>query len=153
MLGKIWGKAVSAVAAVAFGTSMVAAVPMAALAQNPTPSYAQPLPPPAANHEQKITGTVSSFDGKYSLQVRDDRGFIDNVELHQGTIINPTGLTLAPGMQVTIYGIPRGHVFAANEIDTPYHFVPSYVWGPPGPYWGWGLGFGWRHGYFWGGPW
>lgn len=127
-------------------------LPVAVCAQNPMPPYAQPLPP-APRQDERIHGVISSFDGKYALQVRDDRGFLDNVELHQGTIINPTGLTLAPGMTVTIYGHPRDHVFAANEIDTPYHYVPSYVWAPPPPYWGWGAGFGWRHGYFWGGPW
>ena len=150
-MGKFLEKAVSAVAGVAFGMALVIALPAAAYAENAVPSYAQPVPPPAANPEGRIEGTVTSFDGKYSLQVHDDRGYIDNVELHQGTIINPTGLTLAPGMRVTIYGTPRGHVFAANEIDTPYHYAPGYVWGPPPFYWGAGLG--WRHAYFWGEPW
>ena len=55
-----------------------------------------PVPPPVNNGEETIHGRVVSFDGGYSLQVHDDRGFIDNVRLHQGTIINPTGITLSP---------------------------------------------------------
>src|SRR5579883_2844719 len=90
-------------------------VPVAARAQG-MPSYAHP-------DSEKITGTVTSFDGRYGLQVRDDRGFIDSVQLHQGTVINPTGLTLAPGMKVTIYGAAHGRHFDAAEIDTPYHYV------------------------------
>jgi hypothetical protein len=117
-------------------------VPVAAQAQG-MPSYAHP-------DNEKITGTVTSFDGRYHLQVRDDRGFIDNVQLHQGTVINPTGLTLAPGMKVTIYGAARGRHFDAAEIDTPYHYVSAvpvypYPYPYPGPYWRarwWGPGFG-----------
>jgi hypothetical protein len=113
--------------------------PLAALAQQPAaPSYARP----AANGEETIRGSVYAIDGKYGLRVRDERGFIDNVELHQGTIINPTGLTLRPGMPVTIAGFNRGHVFAANEIDTPfasYGFVPG---GYPYPPVSIGIGFG-----------
>lgn len=81
------------------------------------PSYARPG---AANGEETIHGRINQFDGKYHLEVRDDRGFVDNVEMHQGTVINPTGLSLQPGMEVTIMGYNRGHAFAANEIDTPY---------------------------------
>ena len=107
--------------------------PLAASAQQaaaappagPPPSYArQP-----ANGEETIHGRIDSFDGKYHLNVRDDRGFVDSVDMHQGTVINPTGLSLQPGMAVTIMGYNRGRTFAANEIDTPYAsygFVPAY---------------------------
>ena len=107
------------------------AAPLAVKAQEapgaaaPAPSYARP----AVNGEEAIHGRISAFDGKYHLDVRDDRGFEDSVELHQGTVINPTGLTLQPGMVVTISGYNRGRTFAANEIDTPYvsyGFVPGY---------------------------
>ena len=120
-------------------------LPLAASAQ--TPSY--------ASQDQQIHGRVVSFNGAYSLQVRDDNGYIDNVELHQGTIINPTGLTLAPGMIVSIDGYNAGSYFVANEIDTPYTFygdVPYYL-GHPWYYYGpsVSLGFffghtGWWHG-------
>jgi hypothetical protein len=108
----------------AFMSVAAATMPLSAFAQQtdaargaqPAPTYARP----AANGEETIHGRISSFDGKYHLNVRDDRGFIDSVDMHQGTIINPTGVELQPGMAVTILGYNRGRTFAANEIDTPY---------------------------------
>jgi len=115
------------------------------------PSYARP------SGDETITGRIVSFDGAYALAVRDDRGFIDNVRLRQGTIINPTGITLATGMSVTIHGVNNGSTFAANQIDTPYNSYgfayPVYPYAVyPYPYYaspyGWGrvsigIGFGW----------
>jgi hypothetical protein len=142
-----------------------AAVPAAAFAQTDAPpSYARPGGVPG---DEAIHGRIASFDGAYNLQVSDDRGFVDNVELRQGTIINPTGVRLASGMRVTVHGVNRGSVFAANEIDTPYQSygaaygpVPVYgsiypypaypypypVYGgyPYGPTFGIGFGFGFR---------
>ena len=109
----------------------------------PPPSYARPAVP---NGEEVVSGRIVSFDGKYHLVVNDDRGFADNVEMRQGTIINPTGLQLAPGMRVTIAGYNRGSYFAANQIDTPYtqygFAYPAYPVVPYGayPYPGWGYG-------------
>jgi hypothetical protein len=107
------------------------------------PSYAHPVP---VDHEQRIHGRIASIDGTFHIRVRDDRGYIDSVELHQGTIINPTGLTLATGMSVTVSGYPTGSVFRANEIDTPYNYagpvpVPVY-YGPGWWYPGYGYGYG-----------
>lgn len=124
-------------------------LPLAAGAQNP-PSYAQP-----AGGDAQIRGRVLAFDGHYSLQVRDDQGYTDNVQLHDGTIINPTGLRLAAGMVVSILGYNAGPYFAANEIDTPYTYyggVPYFA-GHPWNYYGpsVSIGFffghlGWWHG-------
>jgi len=66
------------------------------------PSYAQP------GRDESIQGRIASVNGTFNISVRDNRGFVDNVELHQGTIINPTGLTLAAGMSVTIIGVGNG---------------------------------------------
>jgi hypothetical protein len=129
----------------------------------PPPSYARPATP---NGQETIVGRVASYDGKYQLVVNDDRGFVDNVELRQGTIINPTGVRLAPGMRVTIAGFNRGPAFVANQIDTPYtqygFASPAYpVYGvgvyPAYPYYPWGyggrvsigIGFGPGYGYHW----
>jgi hypothetical protein len=128
------------------------AMPFAAHAQG-APSYAQP----AASYpgEENIHGRVINFDGGYNVQVRDERGFIDNVRLHPGTIINPTGLTLAPGMIVNILGYNAGADFAANEIDTPYVYYGGVPYYGGYPWWHYGpsvnLGFyfghaGWWHG-------
>jgi hypothetical protein len=116
--------------------ALIALAPLGAAAQTAvpdTPTYAAP-PPSYGSTDEVIHGRVSSFDGAYSLQVRDDRGYIDNVQLRQGTVINPTGLRLASGMQVTIHGVNRGSAFAANEIDTPYESYGAYPVYPYGPY-------------------
>ena len=111
-------------------------VPAIGLAQQSfsTPSY-------AVGKDDVIRGTISSFNGATTMFVRDARGYIDNVTLHKGTIINPTGIRLEAGYPVTISGHPRGSTFVADQIDTP--FARAYVYAPvyyPAVYpygWGW----------------
>jgi hypothetical protein len=145
-----------------------AALPMSALAQNSppgmtdAPSYSRPAP--VIPGEDVIKGRVVSFDGGFNLQVNDEKGYVDNVRLHDGTIINPTGIRLAPGMAVTIHGVNRGNVLSANQIDTPYNsygsaydygypygvaVYPYPVYGYPfyGPSLSVGIGFGGFHGH------
>jgi hypothetical protein len=134
----------------ALAAALFLALPLAGSAQT-VPSYAAPTP----GGDVQIHGRIVSFDGGYNLQVRDEKGYVDAVRLHQGTIINPTGLTLAPGMIVSILGYNAGAFFAANEIDTPYTFyygVPYYA-GHPWNYYGPAIGLdfyfghpGWWHG-------
>jgi opacity protein-like surface antigen len=137
----------------AAAAALALAAPIAAQA-DVLPSYA------AVQNDQQIQGRIAAFDGAYNLQVRDNRGFIDNVELHDGTVINPTGLTLAPGMIVNILGYNAGNAFDANEIDTPYQLDASipYFAGHPWTYYGptVSLGFffgntGWWHNPGWAG--
>jgi hypothetical protein len=137
---------------VALAAALFIAAPLAAQAQI-APTYADPAPD--GNGEAQIHGRILTFDGEYSVQVRDEKGYVDAVQLHQGTIINPTGLTLAPGMIVSIMGYNAGSFFAANEIDTPYQFSNGYAYygGHPWNYYGpsVSLGFffgnlGWWHG-------
>jgi hypothetical protein len=98
---------------------------------------------------QQISGTIASINGTWNISVDDSNGYMDSVELHQGTIINPTGLTLEPGMSVTIDGYADGPNFDAMEIDTPYQYAgpaPQAVYyGPsvfyPGYAAGWGPSF------------
>ena len=98
---------------------------------------------------QQIQGTVSSIDGTWNLTVDDSNGYTDNIALHQGTIINPTGLTLEPGMSVTIDGYADGQSFDAMEIDTPYQYdgpAPTAVYYGGGAWYpgyaqGWGPSF------------
>ena len=109
--------AVAAFAALSFA-------PAAAFAQDGMPSY--------ATHEgETIKGTIKSFDGAYTMYVRDVRGYVDNISLHQGTIINPTGIRLEAGYPVTITGHPSGNTFVADEIDTPFHPVHNYAYPYP----------------------
>lgn len=102
--------------------------------------------PGFAMADEQIQGTIQSINGTWNITVEDVNGYLDNVGLHQGTIINPTGLTLAPGMSVTILGYTDGNVFQANEIDTPYQYsgpvpVPVY-YGPAWWYPGYAFGYG-----------
>ncbi len=136
-------------------TSLALLAPLAAQAQS-VPAYAA-----SYATDGQIRGRIASFDGGYNLVVRDERGYIDNVRLHPGTIINPTGLTLRAGMIVSILGFNQGSFFGANEIDTPYTFdagVPYYYdhpWFYYGPAISLGFYFGnpswWHGGYFSGG--
>ncbi len=115
--------------------------PIAAAAQDGVPSYAQPA---YVSSDETIHGRIRSVDGAFTVLVDDDRGFIDNVRLHGGTIINPTGLSLSPGMTVTVLGVNAGATFDANEIDTPYTYsgpLPTPVYLGPG-YWCPGFAYG-----------
>lgn len=146
------------IALVALG---VAAMPAGAFAQSaPGEAPPPPAPPSYARSDETIHGRVTAFDGGYRLQIRDDHGYVDNVELHPGTVINPTGVRLSPGMDVTVHGVNRGPAFAASEIDTPYTeygAVPVYpyaaypypVYGYPVyayPYPAFSIGVGFRFG-------
>jgi hypothetical protein len=103
----------------------------------------------SATTDQQIAGTISAINGPWNLTVADASGYNDSVALHQGTIINPTGLSLAPGMSVTVDGYPDGSNFDAIEIDTPYQYagpIPTAAYyGPgswyPGYAYGWGPSF------------
>jgi hypothetical protein len=92
--------------------------PAAAKAQS-LPPYAQPAPasaqppPPYASGQAQLTGRVAWFQ-PFHLQL--NKG--PHIYLHQGTVINPTGLTLEPGMPVQVYGhISPDGTFQADEID------------------------------------
>jgi hypothetical protein len=103
----------------------------------------------SAATDQQIQGTIAAINGPWNITVADASGYNDSVALHQGTIINPTGLSLAPGMSVTVDGYPDGSDFDAIEIDTPYQYAgpaPTAVYyGPgswyPGYAYGWGPSF------------
>jgi hypothetical protein len=98
-------------------------VPLVAVAQLSTPSY--------ATREEVIRGTISGFNGAYTMYVRDQRGFVDTITLRQGTIINPTGVRLSEGQRVTVIGFAHGKTLIANQIDTPYLPFPPPYYGPP----------------------
>ena len=140
--------------------------PLAAGAQY-VPSYATPVA-----RQESIKGILTGFNGAYIVYMRDDRGYDDHVTMHDGTVINPTGIKLVEGMRVTIYGYTNGSTFGANRIDVsppdyggnPYYSNPygdSYGGSPYGyggsPYgygnsyggWGpwWGVGVGWWGGW------
>ncbi len=125
-----------------------AAIAAAALI-TPAIAAAQDVPSYANGASQQIEGTISSINDTWNITVADANGYTDSIELHQGTIINPTGLTLEPGMSVTVDGYPDGSNFDAMEIDTPYQYEgppPVAVYYGPGSWYpgyadGWGPSF------------
>jgi outer membrane lipoprotein SlyB len=106
--------------AVALLALSTAPTPVAAGAQADSsgiPSYAQPSAPTA--EEETIHGQIAAIDAPDRLQVHDDRGFIDDVQLDARTTVNPPGTRFLPGMIVSIAGVSRGSYFAARRIDLP----------------------------------
>jgi hypothetical protein len=77
------------------------------------------LLPVAALADTPLSGVITSIDGKSALTVRENRGALDRVMLHTGTIINPTGVRLVPGTAVTIIGHANGGAYDADTIDAP----------------------------------
>jgi hypothetical protein len=130
---RLFGAAVAAVALITPSLASAQAAPM----------YA------SSDAGQQIQGTIAGINGTWNLTVADADGNNDSIELHQGTIINPTGLTLEPGMNVTIDGYADGSNFDATEIDTPYQYqgpAPVAVYYGrgswyPGYAYGWGPSF------------
>jgi hypothetical protein len=127
--------------------ALIAAVAAAALI---TPAIASAQDASYADGgNQQIQGTVAAINGTWNISVHDANGYTDSVQLEQGTIINPTGLTLEPGMNVTIDGYADGPNFDALEIDTPYQYqgpAPVAVYYGPGDWYpgyanGWGPSF------------
>lgn len=83
------------------------ALPGLAVAQG----YQQGPPPPPPPHS--YTGIIQSVQGS-SFTLNNGR----TIFMHQGTVINPTGIRLKPGMQVTVYGPHAGNgAVNANEVD------------------------------------
>jgi len=84
------------------------------------PSYvvqpARPGGPFVGEHE--LRGTVSYFNA-FTMDVRAGRQVVA-VHLHQGTIINPTGLTLHPGMYIRVFGFWADGNFQADRIGLIY---------------------------------
>jgi hypothetical protein len=129
------------------------------------PSYARPS---YANDEAHFAGRITAIYGPYDLDVRDSHNYTVRIHLHDGTIINPTGLKLSVGQSIQVHGLKQPSSIEANEIDSPYH-MSGYAYGPAysyPAYWGYGpwygpwygpalgigIGIGWR-GYYgrWGG--
>jgi hypothetical protein len=84
-------------------TAAVAISPLAALADN---DWGQGGFGRAGYHEHDLhaSGTIAEVRGG-RLRLQDGRP----VFLHRGTVIDPTGITLRPGMRIRVSGSPRGN--------------------------------------------
>src|SRR5579872_2613418 len=72
--------------------------------------------PFVGTHE--LRGTVTYFNA-FTMDVR-AAGEVVPVHLHQGTIINPTGLTLHQGMYIRVFGFWANGNFQADRIGLIY---------------------------------
>jgi hypothetical protein len=134
-----------------FTPKLLAALGAAVSLALPSLVSAEAYPSYAVAPQQTIKGTITGFNGAYTVFVQDERGYGDNVQMHDGTVINPTGIKLQEGMRVTIYGYANGPVFQAYRIDTPYQ-QPYYANNGYGGYGYGGYGYGgYGYGYPYGG--
>jgi hypothetical protein len=97
------------------------AAPLVAQAQpivveQPVVVAPQPGAPFVGTHE--LRGTVTYFNA-FTMDVR-AAGEVIPVHLHQGTIINPTGLTLHQGMYIRVFGFWANGNFQADRIGLIY---------------------------------
>lgn len=67
---------------------------------------------------RQLFGVVDRFGG-FDMTLRVEGSPLP-VHLHQGTVINPTGLTIRPGMRVRVFGHWDNGRFQANRIVLIY---------------------------------
>jgi hypothetical protein len=126
----VWTTAIGAAISLAVGL-----VPAAASAQG-TAQIAQAGLPSYAREERTIRGRIVSINGD-DLRLRDEHGNLGTIRLHDGTVINPTGLKLVVGMNVSVLGYGDGATFSVTQIDTPYNtYASGEDYGAPAPAYG-----------------
>jgi hypothetical protein len=101
----------SALAVASFGASPAAAQQFDA---GPPPPYAVGAPDPTFMGRYHLRGFVRAFD-HFNMTLGIHHQGVP-VQLHQGTIIHPTGLTISPGMFLRVDGYFSGGVFYADKI-------------------------------------
>ncbi len=93
-----------------------------------------PPPPPAGDQARPLRGIVVAAR-PYRVQIRTRDGRYVNLDVRDGTVINPPGTMLTPGMRVAVRGVPdRNNAIAADEIDVRGGRPPAIPnAGPEGP--------------------
>ena len=70
----------------------------------------------------------------YLVQIQSPDGRYVTLALHKGTVINPLGTTLAPGMHIAAHGIPRSDGdITTDEVDLQGPGLPGPRGGPIAP--------------------
>jgi hypothetical protein len=100
------------------GGATLAMLPVAAAAQ--IPPYAQPYDGSGYGYhydsvEHLLRGTVASFSPYRVLLARDDRETTE-VDLKKGTVIEPVGTSITPGMHLAVHGYWSKGVFIADRV-------------------------------------
>jgi hypothetical protein len=123
-----------AVGAAAVASAVAVCGLAGAVTAQTAPSFAQTAPSfGQALGNETLEGVLVRFVPRtpYELGLRDDRGSLDTVRLHDKTLIFPIGLKLRLGMRIRVLGFNGGSAFTANEIDRalpPPSFVPEPSW-------------------------
>jgi len=88
----------------------------------PTMAKADPVVVVAQYRERldrhQLFGVVGRFGG-FDMTLRVEGSPLP-VRLHQGTVINPTGLTIKPGMRLRVFGHWANGAFQAERIVLVY---------------------------------
>lgn len=76
-----------------------------------------PPPPPAGDQAPVLTGIIVAAR-PYRIGIRTRDGGYVELDLRNGSIINPPGTRLTPGMRVDVRGVPgRNNAIVIDEID------------------------------------
>ncbi|HTV75315.1 MAG TPA: hypothetical protein VME66_16600 [Candidatus Acidoferrales bacterium] len=116
-------------ALLAIGTSFPAAA-------DPSPPAQLPAIPPSVLDNPYVQSVINALRGvlqttngnaafgrvtyfkHFEMQVQTAPSVYREIHLHQGTVINPRGATLSPGMTVSVHGAAQGDgSLNADEID------------------------------------
>ena len=108
----------AALALAVTGGAPIFAPPLPADAQ--IPPYAQPYDGSGYGYhydsvEHLLRGTVASFSPYRVLLARDDRETTE-VDLKKGTVIEPVGTSITPGMHLAVHGYWSKGVFIADRV-------------------------------------
>jgi hypothetical protein len=96
--------------------SSICALFVFAAALVPTIGSAQPFDPYYSN-AREVEGVIASVD-KTHIQLYGGR----DIFLKDGTVINPSGTALSPGMHVFVVGTPGGNgAVNAQRVDVQWH--------------------------------
>jgi hypothetical protein len=89
-----------------------------AIGATAAPAAAQYLPPAYYYYgprQAQVIGVITSFY-QFNLTLHARSGAFVPIQLHQGTVLVPLGVTLLPGMPVIVHGYWWNGVFYANRI-------------------------------------
>jgi hypothetical protein len=90
-----------------------------AIGATAAPAAAQYVPPGYYYYngprQAQVVGIITSFY-QFNMTLHARSGAFVPVQLHQGTVLVPLGLTLRPGMPVIVHGYWRNGAFYANRI-------------------------------------
>ncbi len=95
------------------------AAPVSAVSPTAAPAALVPVAAPTAAPAASAPRLFIIVKAKsYHVQVQSSDGSYINLELHKGTVINPVGAVLAPGMHIAVRGTqqPDGSI-STDQVD------------------------------------